>query len=44
MFKEVNDESLCYEPATLRSWALRNGWRADFAEDLYDLAKGNQSI
>jgi hypothetical protein len=38
MFREIVEESLSYEPKTVRSWALRNGWRPDFAEDLYDLA------
>lgn len=39
MFRTLNDGAIPYEPSDMRSWALRNGWRPDFAEDLYELAQ-----
>ena len=39
MFRQLKDEALPYEPKMLRSWALRNKWRPDFAEDLYEMAE-----
>jgi hypothetical protein len=42
MFRGLNEAAVSYEPNKVRSWALRNGWRPDFAEDLYDLAVKSQ--
>lgn len=38
MFKILKENGIPFEAKKLRSWALRKGWRPDFAEDLYELA------
>lgn len=38
MLDFLNANSIPYEPKDIRIWALRNGWRPDFAEDLVELA------
>lgn len=42
MFSFLVANSIPFEPSKIRSWALRNGWRPDFAEDLYELAARSQ--
>jgi hypothetical protein len=39
MFKTLKEKAIPFEAKKIRSWALRNGWRPDFAEDLYELAE-----
>lgn len=38
MFSYLVANSIPFEPSKIRSWVLRNGWRPDFAEDVYELA------
>ena len=41
MFNSLIIDSIPFDPVAVRSWALRNGWRPDLAEELYELAKKN---
>lgn len=38
MFESLVADGVPVEPREVKIWALRNGWRPDHAEDLYDLA------
>jgi hypothetical protein len=39
MFVRLGEAGIPFDPKKLRSWALRNGWRPDFAENLKVLAE-----
>jgi hypothetical protein len=41
MFNSLVIDSIPFDPIAIRSWALRNGWRPDLAEELFELAKKN---